>query len=118
MLWSRAQIVLRTAAAYGVDPSDPRRAAELLAILGAQPTLADAVAAVDAALAGPEDAPTGVDVAVLAMTGWRVAALTGPGRLATLPLRRFPGGALLGTLVLNSSDAERTARRANAFYRS
>jgi hypothetical protein len=115
LLWSQAQIVLRTAAAYGRDPADPARAAELLTILGVRASLADAVAAVDAALAGPDG--TVPDPTELVATGWRLAALAGPGRLATVPLRLIRGATLVASVSIGTAEAERTARRAAAFYR-
>jgi hypothetical protein len=112
VLAAQARLVLGTAAAFGRDPAHPDRAAELLALVGAQPTLADAQAAVAAAQAGPD----GRDTATAASL-WRWAGLAGTGRFAALPLRLFRGADLLAAVLLSTSSAERVARRATSFYR-
>jgi hypothetical protein len=111
--WSRSRLILGTAAAFGVDATHPDRAAELLMLLGVQPTLEDARAAVAAARSGPEGRDSDP-----AATLWRLAGLTGAGRLAVLPGRLLRGADVVIAALLSSAEAERTARRATAFYRN
>ncbi|WP_378971179.1 hypothetical protein [Paractinoplanes rhizophilus] len=46
---THAELILHLAAAYGLDPTDPRRAADLLLITRVHPTRSDAEAALEAA---------------------------------------------------------------------
>jgi hypothetical protein len=46
-LWAQARMVLRIAALYGRDPTDPRIAAELLALRGVYPSVDEAQGALD-----------------------------------------------------------------------
>jgi hypothetical protein len=108
-LWTDAQLVLGIAAAYGHDPTDRHRAAELLVLLRLHPDLRRARAALEA---GPTDDRSRL-VAPL-------ARLAGRGLLRRAAARRasklVPGGGALFAAIADARDAERLAARAVAFY--
>jgi len=107
--FTHAELILHVAAAYGQDPTDPRRAAELLVIMRVHATMADA----EAALAGPAyETRAGL---------WRLGRLIAGRSTAWSALRLanryFPGTTLLAAFLTSSAEAEATAARAVAFYR-
>jgi hypothetical protein len=112
---THARLVLHVAAAYGADPTDPRRAAELLVLQGVHADVRDA----EAALADAQRPPT------TTVTPGRLArALSRPaGRsvfkiaLARRASRLVPGAGAAVAALLDGRDAERLAARAVRHYR-
>ncbi|GAA4679057.1 hypothetical protein Prum_043710 [Phytohabitans rumicis] len=117
--WAQAALVLHVAAAYGQDPTDPERAADLLVLAGVHPSPETARAALAAAMAAdPEGQP-----ALRALeAAWRIVApLTGQVRgwaAVRAVARRLPGMTALVAGAGNAAAAERLAHRAIAHYRS
>jgi hypothetical protein len=98
--WMAATLVLRTAAAYGHDPTDPRRATELLELLNRQP--------------GRGHQGSDPTVALAARLGLRAL-------LARLGPRRGAGAGLVrvATAAADNTDTiRRLAHRAARFYRA
>ncbi|MBU2663442.1 hypothetical protein KOI35_07990 [Actinoplanes bogorensis] len=107
-----AELVLHLAAAYGEDPTDPRRAVDLLVISQVHETAADA----EAALATiPDDSSLGEAL-------WRLGRLyvsrTGSWTALRAVNRYFPGVSLLGAVLTSAGTAQTTAARANSYYRA
>jgi hypothetical protein len=115
LVWTQARLVLHVAAAYGRDPTDPERAAELLALMRVHPNEEIARAALAAATHGDHDDP------LAGGAGWRLAQLLA-GPLGGRGLRRLAGrlapglGLAVGALV-NGGAMERLGRRATEYYR-
>lgn len=112
--WSEARVVLHIAAAYGWDPVDPERAADLLVLRHVHPSREVARTALRAAT-------TGDRVPLAGGVAWRVAQLAAlplGGRLGRrLATKLVPGaGALLG-IVGNTATLDDVAARAEALYR-
>lgn len=98
--WVAATLVLRTAAAYGHDPTDPRRGTELLELLNRQP--------------GRGHQGSDPTVALAARLGLRAL-------LARLGPRRGAGAGLVrvATAAADNTDTiQRLAHRAARFYRA
>ena len=113
---AHAELSLHVAAAYGLDPADPARAADLLVLTRVHPTREDAEAALAAAREHSYEGSGITDAA------WRlgrmVAVHAGGWTVLRAANRFFPGTSLL-TAVLTSRAAARTvAARANLFYRT
>jgi hypothetical protein len=86
----RAELVLHIAAAYGEDPTDPGRAADLLAI---------------------------TEIPGKSEKLRKVAARSATWAALRLANRHFPGTTLLAALLAASADTQATASRAIAHYR-
>lgn len=120
--WVRAALVLHLAAAYGVDPTDPERAVELLVFAGIEPDSDTARQAVRRARADAGHKRAGNDLGMLVSAGRRLAApllAQGGGWFGVrLAARLLPGAALLAAAGGGSAGAERMAARATAHYRA
>jgi EcsC protein family len=127
------RLILHIAAAYGLDPSDPERATELLVLQGVHPTMKAARASLQAAQALAFPTPTRTTTSTVELAGPRNGAppmsdgLSKPllrtvGAAAVRigvrrVLRTIPGaGALVGAAA-NVRSTEAVARRAIRFYR-
>jgi hypothetical protein len=112
---TQAELSLHLAAAYGLEPTDPQRAADLLVIARVHQTLADAEAAIAAARR------PSYDEAGLSEAAWRLgrmmAAQTGGWALVRLANRFFPGAGLLAAVLAGTASAQGAAARANSHYR-
>lgn len=112
-------LVLHLAAAYGLDPAHPDRAADLLVLMQVHPDDASArtalAAAGQAGPAGERPLPRVVEAA------WRLAvplaAQTGGWLALRLAARLMPGAAMLSAAAGDSAATERLAARALARYR-
>jgi EcsC protein family len=109
--------VLEIAAAYGFDPADPRRAAELVYLTGVRDSLTAATVSTHAAIvtAAPAVGASGLHDARL----WRIAA-TGAARLGAIRLaaRLLPGAGAVLAAVTDERSSRRLAERATRFYRA
>ncbi|MFC3737686.1 hypothetical protein [Paractinoplanes deccanensis] len=108
-----AELTLHIAAAYGLDPTDEERAADLLVIARVHRTKADAVGALAEARRPAYDSKEPL---------WRLAGLFTAQTAAWAAVkrinRRFPGTSLLAAIVVNTAAADATAARANKYFRS
>ncbi|MCY1141421.1 hypothetical protein OWR29_25770 [Actinoplanes sp. Pm04-4] len=109
-----AELVLHLAAAHGLDPTDPRRAVDLLVITGVHETAEEAEAAVSAAAQETHATPNGDAV-------WRLSRLVVPQAAAWTALRSinraYPGTSLLAALLTSTTAAQATTARATSYYR-
>jgi len=119
LAWIQARVVFCIAAAYGFDPRDPMRPAELLVVQGLYPDPAAARAALDglgrpvaAAYVDRKLASSG-DEALAARLA-RFVLASGARRLAK---RVVPGAASIFGAVENDRATRAIAERAVAFYR-
>jgi hypothetical protein len=123
LAWTQASLVLHVAAAYGRDPADPQRAAELLVLWQVHPSVEAGRLAVDAAhdpQAHPRTNPQSPAQPLirLARPAYRLAR-TGvlPVSVVQRAARLVPGaGAVVGALA-DARSVERLAARAVQFYR-
>jgi hypothetical protein len=112
---TQAEISLHLAAAYGLEPTDPQRAADLLVIARVHPTLADAEAAI-AAARRPSYDEAGLSDAVWRL-GRMIATQSGGWALVRLVNRLFPGIGVLAAVLAGTASAQSAAARANSYYR-
>jgi len=105
---TNAEIVLHVAAAYGLDPTDPQRAADLLVITGVHPTRADAEQALER---------RGHERGVASRLARLVATQTPAWTAVRLANRYFPGTSLLAAALTSTASAQMTAARAEAYYK-
>ncbi|MGW5672858.1 hypothetical protein ACWEVO_33870, partial [Micromonospora sp. NPDC003776] len=119
VLWTQANLVLHLAAAYGRDPGDPDRVAELLALTQVHPDVGTARAALDAVRSA--GAPVDGAWPRAAEAAWRLAtplaAQAGGWLGLRLASRLLPGAAVLTAAAGDAAAAERLAARTTALYR-
>lgn len=116
LAWLRTRVVLFVAAAHGLDPAGPERAAELLVVQGLYPTVEAAQATLDGAgqpvaLACVDRRMSGEEqlVRVLAkMAGRKIGA-----KVAS---RFIPGVASITGAIGNGREVREVGARAIAFY--
>lgn len=123
LAWTQASMVLHIAAAYGVDPTDPERATDLLVLQGIHKYAAGARTALEVA-AGRERVtaliPRGTTSPVRACVqlGLKLAQMAGVRAAKRLFAKAVPGAAvILGTLA-NSSATKDLAKRATDQYQT
>ncbi|MEE6258632.1 hypothetical protein [Plantactinospora sonchi] len=125
LVWSQAELALRLAAAYGLDPTEPERAADLLVLTRIHPDHQSARAALAAAEGvvngdGPDWDSEPADR--ITQAAWRLGAPTlarTTGWLALrLTTRLLPGATVLAAGLAGASATERLAARATTLYRS
>jgi hypothetical protein len=113
---THADLVLHIAAAYGLDPTDERRAAELLVLVKVHPSREDAAAALDAAKQPRySDEDGGITDAAWRL-GRMVAAQAGRWTAIRTLNRFFPGTSQLAAALTSRSAAQALAARAERFY--
>jgi hypothetical protein len=114
--FTQAQLILHVAAAYGRDPADPARAADLLILTRVHPSRDDA----EAALAVAGEPGHGV-AGVVADAAWRLgrmaAVQSGGWWGLRLVDRFFPGTGFLAATLTARSSAEYLGTRAMTYYR-
>ncbi|MFY1696760.1 hypothetical protein [Solwaraspora sp. WMMA2101] len=118
--WAQAALTLHVSAAYRHDPTDPQRAAELLALTGVHPDVDAARAALAAAQRPADD--DGDPVARWSGGAQRLAELAGGlsgggWALLRLPARLLPGARALVACAGDTLVMARLAARATAHYR-
>jgi hypothetical protein len=107
---TQAELALHIAAAHGLDPTDPGRAADLLVIAGIHATTEEAKAAILEAHEGNGGDLTRFAGAIARQTtGWGLIKLAN---------RYFPGTAFLTALLTGTNSAHQAAARATAYYRN
>jgi EcsC family protein len=119
LLWIQSRLVFYVAAAYGYDPNDGMRPAELLVLRDLYPDPAAARAGLDGA--GRRIAAAYVDRALRggradAALATSLARFAGKRTAKSLAGRAIPGFAVLFNAVSNERDTRRLADRAIAFY--
>ncbi|HEY7273268.1 MAG TPA: hypothetical protein VH502_11080 [Actinoplanes sp.] len=107
---THARVILHVAAAYGLDPTDEARAADLLVLTRVHASREDAEAAL-AAVKRQQKATTPIQrigrMVTANAAGWAVVRLAG---------RYFPGTRLLAAALVTRSSARSMAERANTHY--
>jgi hypothetical protein len=118
LAWIQSRLVFYVAAAYGYDPLDPMRPAELLVLRDLYPDPATARRALDGMGATVAEAYVGSklqgnnDQALVSRLAWMVGK-RGAKKLAG---RLVPGLAIAVNAVSNERDTRRLADRTIAFY--
>jgi uncharacterized protein (DUF697 family) len=116
LAWLQARLVLDVAAAYGRDPAEPERAAELLTLMRVHPDLGGARAALAAAQAANHDGEGRSRLVAQLARAAGTALLK--ARIARRTARIVPGAGAALTAVLDARSTERLAARATKFYRT
>ncbi|MGX6604527.1 hypothetical protein ACWKSP_20685 [Micromonosporaceae bacterium Da 78-11] len=114
---THAEVVLHLAAAYGLDPTDPQRAVDLLVLTRVHPNRLDAEAALAAAKRPAYDGDGGFTGAMWRL-GRLVAAQTGGWSALRVANRYFPGASLLAAVLTSHASAESIGVRANSYFRA
>ncbi|MDY7090573.1 MAG: hypothetical protein SYR96_36465 [Actinomycetota bacterium] len=109
-----AELILHLAAAHGFDPTDPRRAVDLLVITQVHETVADAEQALAATL-NEEPATSGLGDAALRL-GRGFVQRSGGWTVLRAINRYYPGVSLLGAVLTSAADTQATAARAARYY--
>jgi hypothetical protein len=106
---THARVILHVAAAYGIDPTDEARAADLLVLTRVHPDRDAAESALAAAKRAERTKMTGRLGRMVATNavGWAVVRLVS---------RYFPGTRLLAAALVTRSSARNMAERANTHY--
>ncbi len=116
--WVQAALVLRVAAAHGVDPTDPERAIDLLVLLRLHSSRESARAALDAAVG---EHGGGLLRAHPLEGIWRLAtplaARVGGWAALRTAARLLPGAAILVAALTDAAATDLLAARAIAYYR-
>jgi hypothetical protein len=113
---THAELVLHIAAAYGLDPTDERRAADLLLLTKVHPSREEAEAAINTAKQPAyEEEDGGITDAVWRLGRMVVAQVGGWTMIRTLN-RFLPGASLLTAVLTSQSAAESLGARAQRFY--
>ncbi|AGZ46689.1 hypothetical protein AFR_42175 [Actinoplanes friuliensis DSM 7358] len=113
--FTHAELALHVAAAYGLDPTDRARAADLLLLTRVHPAREDAEAAIATAQEHSYD-NTGLTDATWRL-GRMLAAQAGGWAAIRLINRFFPGTSLLTATLTSRGAARAMAARATIFYR-
>jgi len=111
---AHAELILHLAAAYGLDPTDPERAVDLLVLTRVHADRGDAEAAL-AAACRPRYDDGGLSGAAWRL-GRMIATQAGEWGLIRLANRFFPGVSLVAAFLTGRAAAESTAARANNYY--
>ncbi|WP_305787348.1 hypothetical protein [Symbioplanes lichenis] len=114
--YTQAELCLHVAAAYGLDPADEARAADLLVLSRVHPSAEDAVAALSSAREYTYEA-TGLTDAAWRL-GRMVAAQAGGWAALRLVNRVFPGTSLLAACLTSRAAVRTSAARATLYFRS
>ncbi len=116
LAWIQSRMIFFIAAAYGFDPLDPMRAAELLVLQGVYADPAEARDALDGVgrpiAAAYMDMRMSKDEALVR----KLASFVGRRAANKLAGRLIPGVAIVINAVSNERDTRRLAERAVAFY--
>jgi EcsC protein family len=116
LAWIQSRLVFFVAAAYGFDPADPMRPAELLVLRDLYPDAATARRALDGIGTTVAEAYVGSRLARDEALARRLAFFVGKRGLRRLAGRLVPGFAILFNAVTNERDTRHLANRCIAFY--
>ncbi|WBB52131.1 EcsC family protein [Verrucosispora sp. WMMD573] len=123
LAWTQSRMVLHVAAAYGVDPTHPDRATDLLVLQKVHKVAASARVALGVAagreragalFGGGGQAPLG---RVVLHLGVRLAQMAGVRAAKRLFAKVVPGAAIILGTWANSSATKKLAERSRALYR-
>jgi hypothetical protein len=124
LAWTQARMVLHIAAAYGVDPTAPERATDLLVLQRVHKVAATARLALGVA-AGRERASrlflgsAGRPLSgVMLKLGARLAQMAGVGAAKRMVAKVIPGAAMVLGTWANSAATKDLAKRTSGLYRS
>lgn len=110
-----AELILHVAAAYGVDPTDRRRAVDLLVLTQVHATPEDAADALSSAEQPAYEEETRLTDAI-----WRLARMASAQAAAWALVRGvnrlFPGVTVLSAIITSRSGIRTMATRATRFY--
>ena len=112
-----AELALHLAAAYGLDPTDPQRAADLLVIIGVHDSVEEAEAALAVAGRPAYETAGGGERRNVVRLARLFAAQTAPWAVGRVLSRRFPGTSLLAAVLSGRVTADATAVRATAHFK-
>jgi len=116
LAWIQSRLVFFVAAAYGYDPTDPMRPAELLVLRDLYPDPPRARRALDGLGTTVAEAYIGSKVQRDEALAARLAWMVGKRGAKSLAGRVVPGFAVLVNAVTNERDTRRLADRCIAFY--
>jgi hypothetical protein len=116
LAWIQSRLVFFMAAAYGLDPHDPMRPAELLTLTGLYPNPAEARLALDGIGSPIAEAYISSRIAREEALAARLLKMVGKRTGRRLAGRIVPGFAIAFNAVANERDTRALADRAIAFY--
>jgi hypothetical protein len=116
LAWIQSRLVFFVAAAYGFDPLDPMRPAELLVLQGLYPTPGAARAALDGAGTTVAEAWVGGKLQRDEALAKKLAKMVGKRTGKKIAGRLIPGFAIAFNSVANRGDTNLLAKRAIKFY--
>jgi len=113
--YTYAELILHVAAAHGLDPTDPRRAVDLLVLCQVHPDAEEAEAALAIARQPAYEEDARITDAV-----WRLGRMAATQAVAWMLLkgvnRFFPGATVLAAIMTSRSGARNMGVRATRFY--
>ena len=116
LAWIQARLVFYVAAAYGYDPTDPMRPAELLVLLGFYPDPATARRALDGIGSTVVEAYIGSKLERQEALALRLAKMLGVRSARKLAGRLIPGVAIAFNAIGNERRTRALADKAFRFY--
>jgi hypothetical protein len=116
LAWIQSRLVFFVAAAYGFDPRDPMRPAELLVLNGLYATPPEARAALDGVGVTVAEAYVGGRLTRDEALAIKLAKMVGKSSGKKLAGRLIPGFAIAFNSVTNRRDTNALAKRAIQFY--
>jgi hypothetical protein len=108
---THARVILHVAAAYGIDPTDEGRAADLLVLTRVHANRDEAEAGLRAARQS-----TRQDTSAVRRVGRMVATNAAGWAAVRLVRRYFPGSSVVAAALVSRSSARNMAERANTYY--
>jgi len=116
LAWIQTRLVFYVAAAYGYDPHDPMRPAELLVLMGLYDDVPTARAALDGVGRTIAEAYVGSRMQREEALAMRLARMVGKRAARRFAGRLIPGVAIAFNAVGNERDTRALADRAIRFY--
>ena len=116
LAWIQSRLVFFIAAAYGFDPLDPMRPAELLVLRDLYPDPGTARRALDGLGASVAEAYVGSKLQRDEALATRLAFMVGKRGIKRMAGRLIPGFAIMFNAIANERDTRRLADRCIRFY--
>jgi hypothetical protein len=116
LVWIQSRLVFFIAAAYGYDPADPMRPAELLVLTQLYDDVHEARAALDGIGKTMVEAYVGSRLAREEALAWRLSKMVGKRTVRRFAGRLIPIAAIAFNAVANERDTRALADRAIRFY--